>query len=68
MNRAVSFALNIIERPAYLHFDETGSALATIHRHLVGVSRDLQRRVKGIFAPFLVQTLVRFSTAPWRLA
>jgi len=68
MNRAVSFALNIIERPGYLHFEGSGSALATIHRHLVGVSRDLQRRAKGIFAPFLFQTVVRFSTAPWRLA
>jgi len=39
MNRAMSFAQNIIERPGYLHFEGTGSALATIHRHLVGVSR-----------------------------
>jgi hypothetical protein len=37
MNHAMSYALNIIERPGDLHFEGAGYALAIIHRYRAGI-------------------------------
>jgi hypothetical protein len=68
MNLAMSYALKIIARHGYLHFQgkrrHLGNDPWLSHRY----PRDLQLRPKEIFAPLLVQAAVTFFHRPRRLA